>query len=143
MDPERWLQEHGDYLFGYAMARVQDRTLAEDMVQETLLAAIQARDRFQGDSTERTWLVGILKHKILDYLRRNQREIPVAEVLAPDEEIESLFDARGKWKEGPIPWQDDLIPIWIRRSSGKPWCGVWRNFQAVWARCLLCGRWKG
>lgn len=107
MDPQRWLEEHGDYLFGYAMARVQDRALAEDLVQETLLGAIQARDRFQGDSTERTWLVGILKHKIFDYFRRNHREIPVAELLGQDEAVESLFDTRGKWKEGPLPWRDD------------------------------------
>ncbi len=107
MDPERWLEEYGDYLFGYAMARLQDRSLAEDMVQETLLGAMQARDRFQGRSSERTWLVGILKHKILDYIRRNQREIPVAEIGAYDEAVESLFDTRGKWTEGPLPWPDD------------------------------------
>lgn len=107
LDPQRWLHDHGDYLFGYAVARLQDRALAEDMVQETLLAAIQSKNRFEGRSTERTWLVGILKHKILDHIRGKYREIPVTELLKPDESIEALFDERGRWKEGPTPWRDD------------------------------------
>jgi RNA polymerase sigma-70 factor (ECF subfamily) len=106
-DPERWLDEHGNYLFGYAVTRLRDRALAEDMVQETLLAAIQGRDRFEGRSSERTWLVGILKHKILDHIRRKNREIPVTEVVGPDESIDVLFDERGKWKYGPSAWADD------------------------------------
>lgn len=106
-NPEKWLDEHGDYLFGYAFARLQDRGVAEDMVQETLLAALEAKDRFEGRSSERTWLVGILKHKILDHLRSHSREIPVTELLEPDGEMEALFDERGKWKEGPAPWRDD------------------------------------
>jgi RNA polymerase sigma-70 factor (ECF subfamily) len=106
-DPETWLDEHGDYLFGYAFARLQDRALAEDMVQETLLAAIRGKDRFEGRSSERTWLVGILKHKIIDHIRSNTREIPVTELLGPDASIEALFDERGEWRDGPVPWRDD------------------------------------
>ncbi|MFP6904479.1 MAG: sigma factor, partial [Verrucomicrobiota bacterium] len=63
LDPNRWLQEHGDIMFRYAISRVRDAAAAEDLVQETFLAGIKSKERFSGRSTERTWLIGILKHK--------------------------------------------------------------------------------
>src|SRR5215468_2819217 len=71
-----WLATHGDYLFNLAIGQVRDPLVAEDLVQETFLAAIKARDRFSGRSSDRTWLVGILRHKIYDHLRRVCRERP-------------------------------------------------------------------
>jgi RNA polymerase sigma-70 factor (ECF subfamily) len=72
-----WLAAHGDYLFNLAVGQVRDPLVAEDLVQETFLAALKARDRFAGRSSDRTWLVGILRHKIYDHLRRVCRERPV------------------------------------------------------------------
>jgi len=72
-----WLTAHGDYLFNLAVSQLRDASVAEDMVQETFLAALKARDRFAGTSSTRTWLVGILRHKIFDHLRRICRERPV------------------------------------------------------------------
>jgi len=69
-----WLSEHGDYLFNLAVGQVRDPSIAEDLVQETFLAALKARDRFSGRSSDRTWLVGTLRHKIFDHLRRVCRE---------------------------------------------------------------------
>jgi len=69
-----WLAAHGDYLFNLAVGQVRDPLVAEDLVQETFLAALKARDRFAGRSSDRTWLVGILRHKIYDHLRRVCRE---------------------------------------------------------------------
>lgn len=68
------MEAYGDYLFNFALGQVHDSTIAEDLVQETFLAAWKARDRFAGKSAERTWLVGILRHKICDHLRRSCRE---------------------------------------------------------------------
>ena len=68
LDPSTWLERYGDILFRYAVARVRDEAVAEDLVQETLLAAIGAAETFKGRSTERTWLIGILRHKVLDCL---------------------------------------------------------------------------
>jgi RNA polymerase sigma-70 factor (ECF subfamily) len=65
-----WLEAYGDYLFNLAVGQVRDETAAEDLVQETFLSALKARDRFRGQSSDRTWLVGILRHKIYDHLRR-------------------------------------------------------------------------
>src|SRR5215472_6844802 len=69
-----WLTAHGDYLFNLAVGQVRDHLVAEDLVQETFLAALKARNRFSGRSSDRTWLVGILRHKIYDHLRRVCRE---------------------------------------------------------------------
>src|SRR5215510_14077022 len=69
-----WVEAYGDYLYNFAIGQVHDSTVAEDLVQETFLAALRARDRFAGKSAERTWLVGILRHKIYDHLRKTCRE---------------------------------------------------------------------
>jgi RNA polymerase sigma-70 factor (ECF subfamily) len=69
-----WVEAHGDYLVNFAIGQVRDADVAEDLVQETFLAALKSLDRFSGGSTERTWLVGILRHKICDHLRRVCRE---------------------------------------------------------------------
>ena len=72
-----WLTKHGDYLFNLAVGQVRDATVAEDLVQDTFLAALKNQDRFVGRSTVRTWLVGILRHKIYDHLRKKSHESPV------------------------------------------------------------------
>ena len=73
-DPERWVDEHGDCLYRYALTRVRKEEIAEDLVQETLLVAVRTHERFAGRSTERSWLVGILKNKICDHFRKLGRE---------------------------------------------------------------------
>src|SRR5713226_5695894 len=73
-DPERWVDDHGDYLLKYALMRLRDMTKAEDMVQETFLAALKGAKSFAGKSAEKTWLVGIMKNKISDYFRKATRE---------------------------------------------------------------------
>jgi RNA polymerase sigma-70 factor (TIGR02943 family) len=70
----KWVEDHGDYLFNFAVGQVRDSNAAEDIVQETLLAALKSRKSFCGRSSERTWLVGILRHKIYDHLRMTCRE---------------------------------------------------------------------
>src|ERR1044072_3112295 len=79
-DPERWVDEHGDYLFKYALARLRDPAKAEDAVQETFLAALKGGKSFQGRSAEKSWLVGILKNKICDHYRKASRETPFTDL---------------------------------------------------------------
>ena len=94
-----WVEAHGDYLFNFALGQVRDTGTAEDLVQETFLAAIRARDRFAGNSSERTWLVGILRHKIYDHLRYTCRERSVRADVAPgDDEA---------WEEA-VMWLHDV-----------------------------------
>ncbi len=73
-DPSHWVERYGDSLYRYALLRLQSRELAEDLIQETFAAALRNRSSFSGHSSERTWLIGILKHKIVDYLRAKYRE---------------------------------------------------------------------
>jgi hypothetical protein len=69
-----WVESHGDYLFNFAVGQMRDANTAEDLVQETFLAALKSQNNFSGRSSERTWLVGILRHKIYDHLRKACRE---------------------------------------------------------------------
>jgi RNA polymerase sigma-70 factor (ECF subfamily) len=70
LNPARWLDEYGNYLFRYALMRVRDSAIAEDILQETLLAAFSSSQSHAGLSSERSWLVGIMKHKVVDYFRQ-------------------------------------------------------------------------
>lgn len=107
-----WLVEHGDYLYRFALARVRDPHLAEDVVQETLIAAIQ-NDSYAGKAAPRTWLTGILKHKIIDLMRRQMREQPLESNDLPDTPgMDEFFaDDDGHWLEKPQFWaapEDEL-----------------------------------
>lgn len=84
--PEQWLDRHGDALYRYALLQLRDQHKAEEAVQETLLAALQSRGRFKGGASVRTWLIGILKHKMLDQFRRDAREAPLDEAVLGDAE---------------------------------------------------------
>lgn len=100
--PDEWVSQHGDYLFRFALVKLRDEHLAEDAVQETLLAALQGQKSFSGDSADRTWLVGILKHKIVDLIRKKVREPTLVNVDEPlefvqDELTEAMFDNSGHW----------------------------------------------
>jgi RNA polymerase sigma-70 factor (ECF subfamily) len=89
------------YLLRYARLQLRDAAAAEDAVQETLLAALAAETSFAGRSNLRTWLTGILKHKIVDTIRRSSREPTL-----PEEDFDALFDERGHWIEMPPAWPD-------------------------------------
>lgn len=104
--PENWLDRYGDAMFRYAFARLRDRAQAEDAVQECLLAALNARGGYRAESSEKTWLFGILKHKILDQFRRNAREVQIGAEDETDALIDRSFDASGRWREPPGDWQD-------------------------------------
>jgi RNA polymerase sigma-70 factor (ECF subfamily) len=70
LHPEGWVDRYADYLFNYAVSRVGSEEIARDLLQDTFVAALQAADKFEGNASERTWLVAILKHKIIDHYRR-------------------------------------------------------------------------
>ena len=107
IDPTVWVDEHGDYLFRYALMRLRDDTLAEDLVQETLLAAIQSMKSYGGKSTEKTWLTSILKHKIIDYYRKYSRETPLDETVLDLSEFDKLFERTDEWNNH---WNPKLAP---------------------------------
>lgn len=112
-DPNAWLDEHGDALFRYALLRVSSRELAEDLVQETPLAALRAREQFQGQSSERTWFVAILRRKIVDHTRKVSREqsADLSENLLSD-----LFNKKGNWKQTLAKWSSDPVQVFENRE---------------------------
>lgn len=77
-------------------------------MQETLVAALAAQKSFAGRSQLRTWLTGILKHKVIDAIRRSSREQPL-EAETALEDLDALFDATGHWREPPQPWPEDAL----------------------------------
>jgi len=90
------------FLLRYASLQLRDPQAAEDAVQETLLAALAGESGFGQRASLRTWLTGILKHKIIDAIRKASREAPAA----GEDEFEALFDKRGHWIEMPAAWSD-------------------------------------
>jgi RNA polymerase sigma-70 factor (ECF subfamily) len=93
------------YLLRYAALQLRDADRAEDCVQETLLAALAGAAGYDARSSLRTWLTGILKHKIIDAIRRSSREPTMAEPEGDESEFHALFDPRGHWTEAPSAWE--------------------------------------
>lgn len=100
----RWLEEHGDFLYRFAFFQLHDAPAAEDLVQDTLIAAWSARAKYAGEASERTWLTAILKNKIVDHFRRVRRESPGEMSLDEgfsDEDLDGLFNANAHWRLRP------------------------------------------
>jgi RNA polymerase sigma-70 factor (ECF subfamily) len=101
------VDQHGDYLYKYAIFRLRDGSAAEDCVQETFLAALKAYRGFEGRGSERTWLVGILKHKVTDHFRRVTREAPMGETEGEEFEHNEFFTRTDEWNNH---WSNAYAP---------------------------------
>jgi len=100
------VEQHRSYLLRYAMLQLRDAGAAEDAVQDTLIAALEGFDRFSGNSSVKTWLTGILKHKIIDHLRRQSREQPLVndDERSEADAVDALFKSDGHWESRPGAW---------------------------------------
>lgn len=95
------------HLLRFAQLQLRNATLAEDVVSETILAALEHPERFAGQSSLKTYLIGILKHKIIDVLRTKGREVQLAsedDNRGDDEIVDALFKENGHYKEMPSDW---------------------------------------
>jgi RNA polymerase sigma-70 factor (ECF subfamily) len=108
-NPEQWVDDHGDCLFHYAWTRVRKQEVAEDLVQETLLVAVRTHSNFGGRSSERSWLVGILKNKICDYFRKAGRETTFTDLEFLRDEQSEKFNSEDYWihDRGPAEWRPE------------------------------------
>ncbi|GMN10971.1 hypothetical protein MTsPCn9_27170 [Croceitalea sp. MTPC9] len=97
LHPETWVDRYADYLFNYAVSRVSDSEIAKDLVQETFFAGLKSAKNYKGDAAERTWLIAILKRKVIDHYRKINSKKGKAEVrmsyVSSDDENE------GDWLE--------------------------------------------
>ena len=123
MSQERFseIESHRGYLIRYATAQLRDSQLAEEAVQEALVAALEGIQGFDGRSTLRTWLTSILRFKIIDTQRRlsteRARTDVEAERLAQGHEawLDDMFDETGHWKSPPQAWNDPETALEQRR----------------------------
>ena len=113
MDPRfAQIESHRPYLLRYALSQLRDGQLAEEAVQECLLAALESVQGFGGRSTLRTWLTSILRFKVIDLQRRAVSERSHVELTdfateAGDEGwLDEVFDESGHWRQAPSAWGD-------------------------------------
>jgi RNA polymerase sigma-70 factor (TIGR02943 family) len=97
LNPRQWVATHADYLYAYAITRINDEEQAHDLVQDTFLAALERSASFEGKSSERTWLTAILKNKIVDIYRKKSSGLKPVTIKDPDMEPENFFGEDGHW----------------------------------------------
>lgn len=95
LKPDKWVENYADYLYNYTIVRVNDSMVAQDLISETFLAGLKSKKNFKGDASERTWLISILKRKIIDHYRSKNSKKGKAEVRITYRE----GDAEGDWLE--------------------------------------------
>ena len=105
LDAETWVDHYGDALFHFALARVNDREAAEDLVQDTFVSAMKSREHFQGRSSEKTWLIGILKHKVIDHYRKDRSKMYEQVTWNNPGNPDGFFQTNGSWHDRPQHWR--------------------------------------
>ena len=132
LDPERWVEEHCDVLYRYALVRVSNPDTARDLVQEAFLAAWRSAERFAGNASERTWLMRILRNKIVDHYRKRRPEFS-AEGINELAELEAKqfvqsglhrggwtsLGSPGNWKDAAERMEDAEFWEVVHRCVGK------------------------
>lgn len=139
LTPEKWVDNYSDYLYSFAFYRVSDQALAEDLVQDTFLSALSARDTYKGQASEKTWLVSILKNKIIDHYKkastRNESPLQLSTYDAPS--YDYYFN---KQKKGH--WQKEHSPKDWGQSQHQP---ETKEFLGILQKCMasLPAKWAG
>jgi RNA polymerase sigma-70 factor (ECF subfamily) len=98
LHPETWVDRYSDYLYNYTIVRVNDHEVAQDIISETFLAGLKSKNNFKGEATERTWLISILKRKIIDHYRKINSKKGKAEVRINYNDV----DNEGDWLEEQV-----------------------------------------
>lgn len=106
LNTELWVDRYGDIMYRYTLVRVRDADSAEEIVQNTFVAALRSSQSFEGRSTEKTWLFGILKNKIFDHFRQAKKYMSF-DSLPECEPDSSAYQLNGQWKKVPQDWRID------------------------------------
>ena len=109
---EKWVVMYSDDLYRWALSKTNEKETAEDIVQDTFIAAFKSLDKFQGKSQAKTWLFSILNNKIMDYHRKKFRSITINESNVNhginNDVLTDIFDGQDSWKDEAKPnnWHD-------------------------------------
>ena len=103
LKPETWVDAYGNYLYNFAMMRLYNSDVAEDLVQDTFYSAVKAKASFLGNSSEKTWLTSILKRKIIDHYRKNARS-KEDNVLDNPDHFQKEGILKGHWEDNSLPF---------------------------------------
>lgn len=110
LHPDKWLEAHGDYLYRYALSKTGQPEVAQDIVQETLLAAWRGREEYKGKAHERSWLLSICRNKTTDYYRQaNQNEVSLPSDATEAMTEDAFFNQDGSWKNPSSVWVNDPL----------------------------------
>lgn len=124
-NPHKWLSLYGNLLYQYVLPRVNDRVIAEDLVQETFLSALKGLDGYKGEASEKNWLFTILKNKIIDHYRKKATEQAVMSMPDLNGAEDEWFTEEGGWVENKMPkdWHAAESPV-ERKEIQKiiNWC---------------------
>ena len=142
LEPKQWVERYADYLYSYAYSRVAKEQLAEDLVQDTFFAGLRARDTYRQTASEKTWLISILKHKIIDHYRKKstQNELNIFDKPSKgDDEGSGYFESTTSAKQGH----------WVEAATPRQWQKTFETsvdsdeFYSIYKRCMgkLPERW--
>jgi len=128
LQPEQWVELYADYLYAFALRRLEDPELARDLVQETFLAALEKADGFRGESTEKTWLTAIIKYKIIDVYKKKSRSV----VTEPEQAF--LFTEGDFFDQDLHHWKREHWPQLFGVEDNDPLHN--KEFMSVLQRCM-------
>ncbi|HEY4195646.1 MAG TPA: sigma-70 family RNA polymerase sigma factor [Mucilaginibacter sp.] len=131
LNPHRWVEIHADYLYAYALSRINDEEQAKDLVQETFLAALEKVNSFEGKSSERTWLTAILRNKIIDVYRKRSSGLinTGADINKAGQEVTDFFD-----HDDGHHWKAEHIPKEFGIDNHDPL--ISKEFNQVLQKCM-------
>jgi RNA polymerase sigma-70 factor (ECF subfamily) len=132
--PHEWVSRYADYLYAYAIARINDEDKAKDLVQDTFLAALEKINYFEGKSNERTWLTGILKHKIVDVYRKKSKLVFTGVEEAEREQQDYFDQADGHWLPAfaPQPFGIDQADVLVNKEFNQILKNCMKKLPPMW-----------
>ena len=111
-NPETWVDQFSDEFFRFAIYRVKNREVAEDLVQDTFLSGLKYLDKFRRDCPQKSWLYNILRNKIIDHFRKKvNQEIKQSNSAVENDEdafFHRYFKNDGHWQEETSPANWDI-----------------------------------
>ena len=107
--PEKWVDEYGDFLYGYALLRVGEPKIAENLLKKTFMSGLETLDKIQGRISEKGRLIVILRQQIIEHFQSMNRQKPFDPLVVQDSSVEEFFSDEGKWRKPPTPWPSKFV----------------------------------